>query len=490
MLFNSFSFLVFFPAVTALYFALPHRFRWALLLGASCLFYMAFIPVYILILFFTIAVDYAAGLLIERSQGPRRRFWLGASLAANLGVLAFFKYANFFIENVGNALRAFGWEAALPALSIVLPIGLSFHTFQAMSYTIEIYRGNQKAERHPGIFALYVMFYPQLVAGPIERPGHLLGQFREPHAFDTERVTSGLKLMLWGFFKKVVIADRFAVAVNYVYGNPAAHSGPELALATVFFSFQIFCDFSGYSDIAIGAARVMGFNLVQNFRRPYLAASVAEFWTRWHISLSSWFRDYVYIPLGGNRCARSRWAANLMATFLLSGLWHGAAWNFVLWGALNGLYIIASAATAPLRDGLWRASGLGGFGRLRRIVGILGTFSLVTFTWIFFRARSAHDAFRIVSRLGTGWDRAASWQSLTGLVSMARLGITKTQLLIAAAAIVAMEGIHIFQEMRGSVRAVLSPRPAWVRWPAYYGLLLAVVLLGVFRHAPFIYFQF
>lgn len=292
MLFNSVQFIFFFITVTTLFYVLPHKFRWMLLLLSSCYFYMAFVPIYILILGFTIVIDYFAGIYIENSSGRRRKVFLIVSLIANISVLCVFKYYNFINENIGSVF---------PYLAILLPIGLSFHTFQAMSYTIEVYRGNQKAERDFGIYALFVMFYPQLVAGPIERPQNLLHQFHEKHEFSLERVSSGLKQMLIGFLKKLVIADRIGIYVDTIYNNSATQSGQSLACATVFFAFQIYCDFSAYSDIAIGAARVMGFDLMKNFNRPYLATSVSQFWRRWHISLSTWFKDYVYIPLGGSK---------------------------------------------------------------------------------------------------------------------------------------------------------------------------------------------
>ena len=307
MLFNSFTFLIFFPVVVTIYFVIPHRFRWAWLLAASCYFYMAFIPVYLLILLFTIAIDYAAGILIENAEGRRRKVWLIMSIIANVGVLAVFKYFNFFSANANAIAEVFHWPYEFPILGIILPIGLSFHTFQAMSYTIEVYRGRQAAERHLGIYALYVMFFPQLVAGPIERPQNLLHQFYEKHIVEYERVTDGLRKMAMGLFMKVVIADRLARYVNVVYNDPTSFQGLSLVVATVFFAFQIYCDFAGYSLVAIGSAEVMGFRLMKNFDRPYLSRSISEFWSRWHISLSSWFRDYVYIPLGGNRAATQRW---------------------------------------------------------------------------------------------------------------------------------------------------------------------------------------
>ncbi len=350
MLFNSFHFLVFFILITTIYFALNHKYRWALLLISSCYFYMAFVPVYILILGFTIVIDYFAGILIERSVGKRRKSILIISLISNIGVLVVFKYYNFIIENFSHLLGSIGLNNHLPYLSILLPIGLSFHTFQAMSYTIEIYRGKQLAERHFGIYALYVMFYPQLVAGPIERPQNILHQFFEKHDFDYIRVTDGLKLMMWGLFKKVVIADRLALFVNQVYDSPTNYQGIPLIIASVFFSFQIYCDFSGYSDLAIGAAKVMGFNLMKNFNRPYFSKTISEFWKRWHISLSTWFRDYLYIPLGGNRKAKYRWYYNLFITFLISGLWHGANWTYIIWGSLHGSYLIIGLSASIIRN--------------------------------------------------------------------------------------------------------------------------------------------
>jgi alginate O-acetyltransferase complex protein AlgI len=321
MIFNSIAFLVFFVVVTTAYYVLPYRWRWPLLLAASCYFYMAFVPVYILILAFTIVVDYAAGHLIERSQGATRKRWLIASIVANVGVLAIFKYYGFLTENIEALVHGTGWtDYKIPELGIILPIGLSFHTFQSLSYTIEVYYGRQKAERHIGIFSLYVMFYPQLVAGPIERPGNLLRQLHLSFDFHAPTVASGLRLMAWGFFKKLMIADRVAVMVDHVFNSPEQHSGPAMILASFFFAVQIYCDFSGYSDIALGAARCLGIDLMRNFRTPYYSANVSEFWKRWHISLSSWFRDYVYIPLGGNRVVKWRWYYNLMITFLLSGL--------------------------------------------------------------------------------------------------------------------------------------------------------------------------
>jgi D-alanyl-lipoteichoic acid acyltransferase DltB (MBOAT superfamily) len=390
MLFNSFEFIcIFFPLVTGLYFVLPHRWRWLLLLVASCWFYMAFVPVYILILAFTICVDYSSGLWIERSEGRKRKLLLAASIVANVGVLAFFKYFNFVNENIAEMVRGLGFHYGVPDLGILLPIGLSFHTFQSLSYTVEVYRRHHPAERNPGIFALYVMFYPQLVAGPIERPQALLPQFHARKRFNADDLQYGLTRMAFGFFKKVVVADRLAPYVDAVYADIPGSNGITVLVATIFFAVQIYCDFSGYSDIAIGAARVMGFRLMENFRRPYLSTSVSEFWGRWHISLSSWFRDYLYIPLGGNRVVKWRWYYNLMVVFAVSGLWHGAAWTYVIWGALHGTYLIAAILLKPVTHRVGNALP----GPVNKALGVATTFTLVTLAWVFFRAHSAQEAF-------------------------------------------------------------------------------------------------
>ena len=486
MLFNSFSFLIFFPLVTILYFLLPHRFRWALLLAASCIFYMAFVPIYILILALTIIIDYLAAIWIENSHGRRRLFFLVVSILSTCLVLFVFKYSNFFIINYNYVARFFHWNQPIALLKIILPIGLSFHTFQSLSYVIEVYRGNQKAEHHFGIYALYVMFYPQLVAGPIERPQNLLHQFYSEHAFDYQRVTDGLKLMLWGMFKKVVIADRLAVAVGQVYGNPHAYTGFPLIVATVFFAFQIYCDFSGYSDIAIGAAQVMGFRLMDNFNRPYFSKSIAEFWKRWHISLSTWFRDYLYIPLGGNRVKTWRWQLNLFITFVVSGLWHGSNWTYIIWGALNGFYLISSIWTQNLRRSFCALTTLDRHPALHKLVRIALTFALVCVAWIFFRARTVSEAWYIFLHLFQGLH---SGFRPTGLWRVLDMGLSRYDLVIAMLAIALMECVHLLQRHR-DIRHMLANQPPWMRWLVYYSLLLMICLFGVFGHNQFIYFQF
>ncbi len=475
MLFNSMDFLFYFIVVTTLYFVLPHRYRWALLLIASCYFYMAFVPIYILILGFTIVIDYFAGIFLEEARGKKRKMWLIASLVANIGVLAIFKYYNFLNENLTVLLHGVGWENPIPYLKILLPIGLSFHTFQAMSYTIEVYRGHQKAERNFGIYSLYVMFYPQLVAGPIERPQNLLHQFYEEHFFDYDRVVEGLKLMLWGFVKKLVIADRLALYVDAVYSNADQHSGISLMVATVFFAVQIYCDFSGYSDIAIGAAKVMGFKLMKNFNRPYFSSSISEFWSRWHISLSTWFKDYLYISLGGNRVSIPRWYFNLFFVFLVSGLWHGANWTFIIWGALNGFYLVA----ALVRDRLLAAAGwkkTNSTPWLMKAVNIGFTFLLICFSWIFFRANNLDHARLIIRKIFT--------------FEKGPLFVTNPTFTYSLFAIAFLFAVEAKQEYYKGSFTLLNNKSLSVRYITYLALILLILLIGVFDGSQFIYFQF
>ena len=476
MLFNSIQFAIFFVIVTFIYFTINHRYRWFLLLASSCYFYMVFVPVYILILGFTIIVDYFAGIYLEETEGKKRKVFLVASLIANIGVLAVFKYYNFLNGNLSVFLNDIGFQNPIPFLSIILPIGLSFHTFQAMAYTIEVYRGHQKAERHFGIYALYVMFYPQLVAGPIERPQNLIHQFYEKHIFEYSRIIEGLQLMLWGLFKKIVIADRLAIYVNAIYNNSEHHNGMTLLVATIFFAFQIYCDFSGYSDIAIGAAKVMGFKLMINFNRPYFSSSISEFWKRWHISLSSWFKDYFYISLGGNRVSVPRWYFNLFFVFLISGLWHGANWTFIIWGALNGFYLVFAIITQGLRDKFDVLTGLDRFPRIYHTIQILTTFCLACFAWIFFRANNVTDAFNIIEKIFS-FSGSIYWMdpysiaySFFGIVFLIIVDSKK-------------------EYYRGSF-SFFNNKNWIVRNLSYAMLIILIVLVGVLDGGQFIYFQF
>ncbi len=460
-----------------------------MLLLASCFFYMFFKPVYIFILIFTIIIDYYAGIWIAGQTDPKKRKrLLMLSIFANVGVLVVFKYYNYVAENLDIVIRSMRLGNGIPLLNILLPIGLSFHTFQAMSYTIEVYKGRQQPERHFGIYALYVMFYPQLVAGPIERPQSMLHQFHEEKKFDYYNMRKGLILMAWGLFKKVVIADRLALFVNHVYGNPMEYTGLPLITATVFFAFQIFCDFSGYSDIARGSALCMGFDLMRNFDRPYRATSIGEFWRRWHISLSTWFRDYVYIPLGGNKVSTQRWYFNILVVFVLSGVWHGANWTFLVWGLLHGSYLIAESLTFKLFPNLTKApqSSLSIFAR-RGLV-----FALVTLAWVLFRARDITQAFYIVGHLFSGI--FGQLRMIMSNVNLSRLKILyidqpASEFLLSIGCIVTLALIHASQKQM-EFDEWLSRKPAYVRWTAYYGLVVTFCCLGVFNKSDFIYFQF
>jgi D-alanyl-lipoteichoic acid acyltransferase DltB (MBOAT superfamily) len=451
---------------------------------------MAFIPIYILILVFTIVVDYFAGIWIEESTGRKKKLFLIASLVANIGVLSIFKYYRFLIDNVSFLLKPLGLTLPLPYLSILLPIGLSFHTFQAMGYTIEVYRSRQKAERHPGIYALYIMFYPQLAAGPIERPFNLLHQFYEKHPFDYQRVTDGMKLMVWGLFKKAVISDRLAIIADQVFGSPQDFQGISLIVGTIFFSFQIFCDFSGYSDMAIGAAQVMGFKLMKNFDRPYFSASIGEFWRAWHISLSTWFRDYLYIPLGGNRVPIPRWYFNLSIVFLISGLWHGANWTFVIWGALHGFYLIFGIVTKDVRQRVVAYLRMDRFPKLYTTMQIAVTFSLITFAWIFFRAKNVENAVYIVTHLTSGIFEDLSRFARGDFYGTLKIDIGgRTEWAIAFGSILFMEIVHLFQG-KYSIRAFIRARPIYIRWGVYYAMFFILFFFGIFENRQFIYFQF
>jgi alginate O-acetyltransferase complex protein AlgI len=495
MLFNSLEFLIFFPTVTLLYYIFPHRYRWALLLTASCIFYMFFIPIYILVLFATILIDYFAALQIEATEGNNKRKWLLIAIVSTILVLFIFKYFNFINDNLIYLSHLIHWNYPIQSLAIILPLGLSFHTFQSLSYVIEVYRGEQKAERHIGIFSLYVMFYPQLVAGPIERPQNLLHQFYEDHKLDYSKVTSGLKLMALGMFKKVVIADRLAPFVNHAYSNPYEIDGASLTLATVFFAFQIYCDFSGYSDIAIGSARVMGFHLMENFNAPYLAKSIADFWRRWHISLSTWFRDYLYMPLGGNRCTLNKWSLNVLITFGVSGLWHGANWTFIIWGLLNGIYLLVGRLTKKMRSRIWSLPIFKNITFLSEIVGVLCTFTLITFSWIFFRANNLQDARYISSQIITHFYSVIKAMILSPdkLFSLIKPSLMNQDKYDVYVLLISMPFLYLIYniEKHSYIYELFSQNNVFTRWSIYYLLVFGIVYFGAFNNTTqFIYFQF
>ncbi|MCI8303919.1 MAG: MBOAT family protein [Lawsonibacter sp.] len=498
MLFNSIDFLLFFPLVTAIYFLLPHQIRWVWLLIASYYFYMCWNAKYALLIALSTLITYLSGLLIRRAEaipGEARRLrwkrlWVFLSFASNLAILFFFKYFNFFLDNLALALSAAGIAFKRPAFDVMLPVGISFYTFQALSYTADVYRGEVQAEKNPFRYALFVSFFPQLVAGPIERSKNLLSQMYEHHTFDPDRVRNGLLLMLWGMFEKIVVADRLAALVDYVYSpdNFSALPGTAIALATVFFAFQIYCDFAGYSHIAIGAAQVMGFRLMENFRRPYLAMSVADFWRRWHISLSTWFRDYLYIPLGGNRRGKARKYVNTMITFLVSGLWHGANWTFVVWGGLNGAYQVIGELLAPLRERICQALHICPDSPFWRLARTVFTFGLVDFTWLFFRAPSFSAARQMLVHMFT------QPHPFVFMGMIFDLGLDKLSLFAALAGVAVLLAADLYQEHRGPLRPVITRQILPVRWVIYLGAVLTVLIFGVYGPGydarAFTYFQF
>ena len=464
MLFNSIEFLLFFPIACITYYLVPHRFRWIQLLVVSCIFYAAFIPSYLLILFLLILIDYSAGLLIEKSIHKKR--WLIISIISNIGLLGLFKYYDFFIADF-NQLTG----SNLILLHWILPIGLSFHTFQSLSYTIEVYRGKQKAIRHLGYYSLYVMFFPQLVAGPIERPQHLLPQLFAQHKFSWQNIYEGLRLMAWGFFKKVVIADRIGIYADAVFAAPDTITGFSGLLALFFFSIQIYADFSGYSDIALGAARCMGINLSINFHRPYQSVNIKEFWKRWHISLSSWFKEYVYIPLGGNKVSPIRHKFNLMTTFALSGFWHGASWNFMIWGVLHGAYTLIFESFSKKSATRY----------LPKIAAWLITMLCVGFAWTFFRATHWQQAIHFI-----GNSLAFNANSTGSLFAEFELNFGLFNLGISFVFIFFMLLVEFATDpmlLKMNHKKILDTCFIVI-------LLWIIIFFGVFNRSSFIYFQF
>jgi D-alanyl-lipoteichoic acid acyltransferase DltB (MBOAT superfamily) len=453
-----------------------------LLLAASYFFYMSWKIEYIILIIVSTLVDYFVAQRMEKIPDKRkRRPLLYLSLLVNLGILAFFKYANFLAFSFQDIT---GYEPT-PIHNFLLPVGISFYTFQTLSYTIDVYHGKMKAEKHLGYFAVYVAYFPQLVAGPIERADRLLPQFQQPIKFEYSRVRSGLMLMFWGFFKKMVIADRVAEYVNKIYDNPEIYDGLSNLVATYFFAFQIFCDFSGYSDIAIGTSLIMGVDLMVNFRRPYFATSIQNHWQRWHISLSTWFRDYLYIPLGGNRVVKWRWWYNLLVTFVVSGLWHGANWTFVVWGGIHGILLVVGIWTQGFRENLYKVTGLDKMDRLRTAIQIFIVFHLVIIAWVFFRAESVGDAAIVLKKIAT-MNPLKTGKLMSSLASMGMV-----EVLLAVGSVFIMEAIHVFQERGNSVREWITSKPAVFRWSVYTIAVFAMLILAKFSsQEEFIYFQF
>jgi alginate O-acetyltransferase complex protein AlgI len=476
MLFNSFGYAVFLAVVTALYFLLPQKCRVVWLLASSSFFYMVYQPVYILVLLTLILIDYAAALGISAATGRRARHYLWVSIAATCSVLFVFKYYNFVNESIAWLVEKAGRRYAFHPLELLLPIGLSFHTFQSLSYVIEVYRRRQAPERNFLVYATYVMFFPQLVAGPIERPQHLLHQFRETHVFDSARVISGLKRIAWGLYKKCVVADRLALFVRVIFDNPREHNGVQLLLGAVFFSYQVYCDFSGYSDIAIGSARMLGFRLMENFQTPFHARSISDLWRRWHISLTTWLRDYVFVPMGGSRVEAVRLIRNYLVTFGLGGIWHGANWTFAVWGLLNGCLVLAGTLTRPMRE-RWFHGWLG-YTYWSVPLGVAGTFLLFCAGAVFFRAQNVTDAVYILSHVSFDWNAK---------IALDEFGVS--QLRLAFAAIVILEAGELLGD-RLPIPDLVATLPLPVRWSAYIAFVLGLALFGVYENNPFIYFQF
>lgn len=491
MSFDSIPFLFFLPLVVVAFYICPIRFRWALLLMASCYFYMAFVPKYILILFSLVCIDYTLAILMDKESGKLRHAYLVGSVLSNIGLLFVFKYFNFFNTNIELLGHALDWNYPAVTLRLLLPLGLSFHTFQSLSYVIEVYRRKYPAEKNLGVYALYVMFFPQMVAGPIERPQHLLEQLKRLYTrFDFENIFLGFRLIVWGFFKKKVIADRLALCVNYVWINYAHLSGPSILLAIVFFSFQLYADFSGYSDIARGSARMLGVDVIQNFRQPYFSRSTAEFWRRWHISLSSWFRDYVYIPLGGSLVTEIVQYRNIFVVFLVSGLWHGAAWTFVMMGFLFGLFVVLGTISKNIRIAAVSFFELSRLPRCRAFLQTLVTFALVSFAWVFFRAPSIYAAVGFLRQIFVGWGEPFLWFVQTYLqFPFNSLGMNRIDLLLSIASLIGLLIVEYMQTKNIFIQSI-SRLPLVLRSAMYAGLVLVVILFGIYTPTQFIYFQF
>jgi alginate O-acetyltransferase complex protein AlgI len=477
MLFNSLDFIALFAITALLYFNLPQRYRAFLLLVSSYVFYASWRWDFALVMLGVTLVNYVAGFKIGQHKAvASKRAWLWGAITISLLPLLYLKYANFFIANINTVFEAVDSQVSWSYLEVILPVGISFFTFQALSYALDVYHGRTPVERNLINFSVFVAFFPQLVAGPIERSSHLLGQFRRYHRFDRSAFIAGSKLFIWGLFKKVVIADRLAFYVDRVYADPELYNAPTLAVATLFFAVQIYCDFSGYSDMAIGTAKILGFDLMQNFNLPYLSKSIAAFWRRWHISLSSWFGDYLYKPLGGNRVPYSRWLFNIFVVFLVSGFWHGANWTFIVWGALHALYYVAEHWGDRLMERLkilsWKAT------KGYVLVKMLVVFILVCYAWIYFRAASIGDAFLISERLFSAWEGRVylGASTVTFVLSCLLMG------LLFVVQVLQYKGVSSLYFSKSKVPTLLQG--IW-----YVALLLGVALLGISSNA-FIYFQF
>lgn len=493
MVFNSFAFLIFFPVVLFLYRVLPLKIRWIMLLAASYYFYLSWQPDLIYLIMFTTLVSFFAAIGIEKvkTKSAKKAIMLIAVIAC-FAVLFFFKYFNFLSTNVTAFLNLIRIPASEFTLNLILPVGISFYTFQTLSYVIDVYRGSLPAEKHFGYYALYVTYFPQLVAGPIERPENLLPQLRLPNKFSAPETAMGLKIMAVGFIKKIAVADQISKYVDTVYNNASASNealnGFTVLLSTVLFAFQIYCDFSGYTDIAIGCSKIMGLGLMQNFKDPYSGTSIRDFWKRWHISLTSWFTDYVYIPLGGSRVKRSRHYANIFIVFLISGIWHGANWTYIIWGVLHGIYQIVGHLTAKIRANAWTKLGVKEDSLFLRLEKRFVTFMLVCFAWIFFRANSISDLLYLIKTLFT------DWKDVNVIASFDSLGMTVVSAITIVFIIVMMNLLDKQIVLRSNVlhedRGLTLERAGAYIYVCWAIACAWLILLASNSASSFIYFQF
>ena len=495
MSFISLEFFLFFPVATIVYFVIPQKFRWIWLLAASYFFYMCYNPQYAVLLAASTLITYSGGLLIGKSgrladsgkAARRKKIWVAVSFVTNIGILVVFKYLNLFSQVGAGILYLAGVPVTAAHFDLILPVGISFYTFQALSYIVDVYRGDVQPERHLGKYALFVSFFPQITSGPIEKSKNLLRQFDEVHVFDYDRARRGILLMLWGYFQKMVVADRLGILVDTVYGDLTQYGGLDSIVAVIFYSFQIYCDFAGYTNIAIGAAEVMGFRLTTNFDRPYFSRSVQEFWRRWHISLSSWFKDYLYIPLGGNRCSTFRRCLNVMIVFVVCGLWHGASVTFLIWGILHGLYQVIGLLSKRLKKDVRGRLGIRPDSLWYRALQAAVTFLLVSFAWIFFRAETLPDAAAMIGNLFR-FNPAALWDG-----SVFNLGLTQPEFLAAVLGILIVVAVDFIKRKINLRDAVLGSNVVF-RWSFYLTAVLTLIVFGVYGSEysaqSFIYTQF
>jgi len=485
MLFNSIPFLIFFPLVVLLYFLIPHRFRYIWLLLVSYYYYMYLNPKYALLLMASTLITYFGGMLIYQADtAKRKKLYVALSVVLNLSMLVFFKYANFLLDGINTLFSIFGGDPADTRFNLMLPVGISFYTFQSLSYIMDSYRGEVKPEKNILKYALFVSFFPNILAGPIERSKNLLPQFEEKHFFDYTRVRDGLILMLWGYFQKVVIASRLQILTDLVYGNIEDYTGITLVIGIFCYGLQIYCDFASYSNIAIGAAKVMGFHLMTNFRQPFFSKSVKEFWRRWHISLNTWFVDYLYIPLGGSRVKRWRKYFNVMIVFLSSGLWHGASMTYIMWGLINGIFQIASDLLKPFRTWTCKILHYDFNNRVGKAIRISFTFILFHISLVFFCAHSVAEAFEIFRRMFTGFSLMPLFD---GTIYSLGLGTMNLYILIFSLIILLIVDL-VFEKKDAFL--YLAARPAIVRWGFYYLLISMVLLSCNLSTQEFLYMNF